>query len=59
MCKFNKKDIIKCINLGMGFEKATVLDIVTINNKKMYLLKIPCGTATIPIGAEVNYKKLK
>ncbi len=35
-----------------GLEKATITEI----DDKNYHLKIPCGVAIIPIGAQVNYK---
>ena len=64
--KFKKGDSITAIIPGRGFENATVLGICTekVSNdrfRKMYLLKIMCGTATIPIEAEENYqlKKVK
>lgn len=64
MAKFKKGDVIECVVPGRGFERATVLDIITstekrTRGKKLYYLKIVCGTATIPIGAEVNYELVK
>ena len=64
MAKFKSGDEIKCIIPGRGFESATVLDICTEkvskdSFRKMYLLKIMCGTATIPIEAEENYQLKK
>ena len=61
--KFKKGDIIGTTEPGRGFEEATVLGTFISNEKKtkgreMYLLKIINGTATIPIGAEVNYERL-
>ena len=64
MCKFKVNDTIEAIERGRGFEKAVVMSIFTEKEgknkgKEMYLLKIMCGTATIPISAEVNYKLVK
>ena len=46
---------------GIGFEKAKVKGVFTESRgvhkgKKMYLLKIVNGTATMPVSSEVNYK---
>ena len=62
--KFKKGDIIVVTEYGRGFEKAVVMGIFTEKKgknkgKEMYLLKIMCGTATIPVSAEVNYKLVK
>ena len=64
MSKFKEGDIIEAIERGMGFEQATVLG--TYMEKKgrhkgeeMYRLKIPNGTATQPVEAEVNYRICK
>ena len=62
--RFKKGDTIETIERGRGFEKAVVLDTFISEEKRtkgkeMYLLKIMCGTATIPIGAEVNYQLYK
>lgn len=64
MCKFKKHDIIEAIEQSRGFEKATVLGTYIskskkFKGKKMYLLKIMNGTATIPVSAEVNYRLFK
>jgi len=64
MSKFKKGDAIGTIEPGRGFERAVVLNIYTAQKgrnkgQKMYLLKIINGTATIPIGAEVNYRLIK
>lgn len=64
MCKFKVNDTIETIEHGRGFEKAVVMGIFTEKKgknkgKEMYLLKIMCGTATIPISAEVNYRLVK
>ena len=64
MTKFKRNDIIECVVKGKGFDKAVVLDTFISQEKRtkgkeMYLLKIMNGTATIPIGAEVNYKLAK
>ena len=64
MCKFKKGDRITAINKGRGFDEATVLKTFTstekpTNGKEMYLLKIMCGTATIPVSAEINYQLYK
>lgn len=64
MCKFKKGDRITAIDKGRGFEEAIVLNTFISQEKRtrgrqMYLLKIICGTATIPIEAEVNYEIMK
>lgn len=64
MCKFKKGDRITAIDKGRGFEEAIVLGTFISQEKRtrgkqMYLLKIICGTATIPIEAEVNYEIMK
>ena len=61
MSKFKIGDKIKVSEYGRGFEQATVLNIYTekkgrLKGKEMYLLKIVCGTATIPVSAEDNYE---
>ena len=57
--KFNKGDIITATEFGIGYEDATVTDVIKQNGKQYYTLSILCGTATIPVSAEVNYKKVK
>lgn len=62
--KFKTGDIIEAIEQGTGFEKATVLGTFISEEKRtkgkeMYRLKILCGTATIPVSAEINYQKVK
>lgn len=64
MSKFKIGDTIGVIEMGKGFEEATVLSVFTSQEKKtkgrqMYLLKIINGTATIPVSAEVNYELKK
>jgi hypothetical protein len=65
MSKFKPGDRIEAIDKGSGFEEAIVLGTFTEMNKgkfkcqEMYNLKIPCGTATIPVSAEYNYQILK
>ncbi len=59
--KFQVGDTIEAIDLGKGFERATVLGTFIETKgkrkgKKMYKLKIICGTATIPVSAEACYK---
>ncbi len=63
MQKFKKGDVIEAIDKGRGFEQARVLGTFIEEGKKsrfkgreMYLLKIPCGTATIPIETGELYK---
>jgi RNA polymerase-interacting CarD/CdnL/TRCF family regulator len=57
--KFKAGDTIIVNEYGCGFDKATVTGVIKQNGKQYYTLKIMNGTATIPISAEVNYKKLK
>ena len=64
MPKFKRGQVIEAIENGKGFEEATVLSVFTSQEKKtrgkqMYLLKIINGTATVPVGAEVNYQLIK
>ena len=64
MCKFKIGDQIESTEKGRGFEQATVLNIFTktkgkCKGERMYKLKILCGTATLPISAEVNYRLSK
>lgn len=65
MPKFKVNDIIECVESGRGFDNAVVLGTFTEKKgihkgKEMYLLKIMCGTATVPISsADVNYRKIK
>lgn len=64
MCKFKIGDHIEAIERGRGFERARVLGTYTskskkFKDKKMYLLKIMNGTATMPVSAEVNYRLSK
>ena len=54
--KFKAGDIIIVNEGGCGFDRATVTGVIEQNGKQYYTLKIMCGTATIPISAEVNYK---
>lgn len=61
MAKFQIGDKIKVNEYGRGFDNATVLNIFTEKKgrhkgKEMYLFKILCGTATVPVSAEDNYK---
>ena len=61
MTKFKVGDKIECLVKGRGFEEATVMKIYTkqdgkFKGEKMYLFKIPCGTATVPVSAEDNYQ---
>ena len=62
MSKFKPGDHIEAIDKSRGFEEAIVLGTFIEKNKskfkgrEMYLLKIPCGTATIPIETEECYK---
>ena len=61
--RFKKGDTIEAIERGRGFEKAVVMNIYTEQKgknkgKEMYLLKIMCGTATMPVCAEENYRKV-
>ena len=57
--KFSIGDTIIVDEYGKGFERATVTGVIEQKGKQYYILKIMNGTATIPISAEVNYKKLK
>jgi RNA polymerase-interacting CarD/CdnL/TRCF family regulator len=57
--KFKSGDKIVVNEYGRGFESATVTGVIKQNGKQYYTLKILCGTATIPISAEVNYKLLE
>ena len=62
--KFKPGDVITPIIGYSGFENATVMNTFTEKKgknkgKQYYTLKILCGTATIPISAEVNYKKVE
>ena len=57
--KFKKGDKIVVTEFGRGFENATVTGVIKQNGKQYYTLKIMNGTATIPVSAEVNYKKEK
>ena len=57
--KFKKGDKIVVTEFGRGFENATVTGVIKQKGKQYYTLKILCGTATIPISAEVNYKLLE
>ena len=59
--KFKVGDKIRPIATGGGFENASVQSIFTEKQgkdkgRKYYKLKILCGTATIPVSAEVNYE---
>ena len=54
--KFNVGDRITAIQKGMGLEDAVVLGTLEQENKQYYRLKIPCGTALLPVCAEINYK---
>ena len=61
MSKFKIGDVIETVERGRGFERARVLNIYTAKRgrrvgREMYFLKIICGTATIPVSAEVNYR---
>ena len=57
--KFNAGDTIIVNEYGCGFDKAIVTGVIEKNGKQYYTLKIMNGIATIPISAEVNYKKLE
>jgi ethanolamine transporter EutH len=57
--KFKAGDTIIVNEYGCGFDKATVTGVIEKNGKQYYTLKIMNGIATIPISAEVNYKKLE
>lgn len=52
MTKFKKGDYLTPIEGYTGFEDAIVLSV----DDTYYHLKIPNDTATMKIGAEVNYK---
>lgn len=59
--KFKPGDQIETIEYGRGFDKAVVKSIYTeqegkYKGQQMYLLKIMCGTATVPVSAEDNYR---
>ena len=53
--KFSVGDTIVPKEGYRGLDKA----VVTRIDDKNYYLKILCGTAILPIGAQVNYKLLK
>ena len=55
--KFKAGDNIVVEEYCRGFEKATVTGVIEKKGKQYYTLKIMNGTATIPLSAEVNYKK--
>ncbi len=57
--KFKVGDVLTVDEYGRGFDMATVTGIIEQNGKQYYTLKIMCGTATIPVSAEVNYKLFK
>lgn len=64
MSKFKSGDVIGAIEMGKGFEKATVITTFLETKgkrkgQKMYLLKILNGTATMSVNAEVNYELIK
>lgn len=50
--KFKIGDHIVPIDIHKGMEQAMVTNV----DDKNYYLKIMCGTAIIPIGAQINYK---
>ena len=54
--KFDVGDIITSVADYHGFDDAKVLGTTEIKGKQYYILKILCGTATIPVSAEDNYK---
>ena len=54
--KFKVGDILTVDEYGRGFDMATVTGVIEQKGKQYYTLKIMCGTATIPVSAEVNYK---
>jgi len=54
--RFKKGDRITPVDRGRGFEDAVITKIIKKRKKEYYVLKIICGTATIPVGAEINYK---
>ena len=55
--KFKVGDTIVVDEYGRGFERAVIRDVIEKNGKQYYSLKIMNGTATIPVSAEINYKK--
>jgi hypothetical protein len=57
--KFKVGDVLTVDEYGRGFDMATVTGVIEQNGKQYYTLKIMCGTATIPVSAEVNYKLFK
>jgi ethanolamine transporter EutH len=57
--KFKVGDVLTVSEYGRGFDMATVTGIIEQNGKQYYTLKIMCGTATIPVSTEVNYKLFK
>ena len=57
--KFSKVDRITAIIKGQGLEDATVTGTAEYNGRECYMLKIACGTALLPICAEVGYKLYK
>jgi hypothetical protein len=57
--KFKAGDNIVVEEYCRGFEKATVTGVIKQNGKQYSTLKIVNGTATIPVSAESNYKKLE
>lgn len=65
MSKFKPGDHIETIEKGKGFDEAVVLGTFTETHKgkfkgqEMYNLRIICGTATIPVSAECNYRLSK
>lgn len=64
MPKFKVGQKIVATERGIGFEEATVLGIYTpkvgkFKGREMYLLKILCGTATVPVSVENNYQLAK
>lgn len=57
--KFKVGDKLKVAEYGKGFDDSTVIGVTENNGRQYYILKIMCGTATIPISAEVNYELFK
>jgi hypothetical protein len=62
--KFKPGDVIETTIKNRGFERATVVGVFKQTKgknkgKMLYKLKIICGTATMPIEAESNYKLVK
>ena len=55
--KFKVGDVLTVTEYGRGFDMATVTGVIEKKGKQYYTLKIMNGTATIPLSAEVNYKK--